>query len=157
MNEKPKSCMSTDELIKAMRCCSGLYNGNCKPCPLNVEKKCWNLSGFDQDITVDGKLLRIAADRLEQLVAEKQEADTHIKAINNGLNETLRCATQKDKIMTNGDHIRSMSNEELRDLMEDAENAGYNDTSIVVGKNNYPADKLDYLNQPYVRRPKPFP
>lgn len=62
-----KSNLSTDDLIKIMRYCSGLDKGSCEHCPLDAGKKCWSLPGFDPNLTVHDKLLRIAADRLEEL------------------------------------------------------------------------------------------
>lgn len=38
--------------------------------------------------------------------------------------------------MTNADKIRTMSDEELAQLLEEAEEAGYNDSSITVKMNN---------------------
>lgn len=65
--DKLKACLPTDDLIKAMRCCSGLDKGSCEHCPLDAGEKCWILPGFDRSLTVPDKLLRIAADRLEEL------------------------------------------------------------------------------------------
>lgn len=47
---------------------------------------------------------------------------------------------------TNADRIRNMTNEELADLLESAENAGYNNSSIAPkDSNNYPMDMLKWL------------
>ena len=48
--------------------------------------------------------------------------------------------------MTNADRIRNMTNEELADLLESAEDAGYNDSSITPkGSNGFPIDMLKWL------------
>lgn len=61
----------------------------------------------------------------------------------------------ENKLLTVADHIRSMSNEELADLLNQAEGAGYNDSSIAPkGEDNYPMDMLEWLNQPYARKPE---
>lgn len=48
--------------------------------------------------------------------------------------------------MTNADKIRNMTNEELAELLESVENAGYNDSSITPkDENNFPIDMLKWL------------
>ena len=48
--------------------------------------------------------------------------------------------------MTNGDMIRKMTNEELAELLENAENAGYNDESITPkGNDGFHMDMIDWL------------
>lgn len=48
--------------------------------------------------------------------------------------------------MTNADRIRNMTNKELADLLEEAENAGYNDSSITPkDENNFHIDMLKWL------------
>lgn len=46
---------------------------------------------------------------------------------------------------TNADRIREMTNEELAELLERAENAGYNDSSITPkDENNFHIDMLEW-------------
>lgn len=48
--------------------------------------------------------------------------------------------------MTNAEKIRNMTDEELAELLEKAENAGYNDQSITPrDKNGFFMDIIDWL------------
>ena len=47
--------------------------------------------------------------------------------------------------MTNADKIRSMTDEELAELLDRAENAGYNDESITPRENGNYMDMIDWL------------
>lgn len=61
----------------------------------------------------------------------------------------------ENKPLMVGDHIRSMTNEELANLLNHAEGAGYADDSIAPkGENGYPINMIDWLNQLYVRKPE---
>lgn len=66
-----------------------------------------------------------------------------------------RRPTGENKLMTVADNIRSMSNEELASLLNEAEGAGYNDSSIAPQlETGYSMDMLKWLNQPYTRKPE---
>lgn len=51
-------------------------------------------------------------------------------------------------IMTNGDQIRAMSDEELADFLDKCEGMGYSDSSVAKDKNGNCVDMLDWLRQP---------
>lgn len=68
--------------------------------------------------------------------------------------------SKTDKKSTNADRIRMMTDEELRDLLDCAENAGYYDSSIAPktpkdSRNNY-MDMLEWLTSEYDAE-KPLP
>lgn len=61
-----------------------------------------------------------------------------------------RCKKSRtSKAFTNADKIRSMTDEELAELLERCEGEGYQDSSITpVMENGYHMNMLDWLKQP---------
>lgn len=62
--------------------------------------------------------------------------------------EECRMCTAKeeqDRKITNADRIRGMTNMELAELLDNAENEGYNDSSIAKDSNGRCMDMLEWL------------
>lgn len=56
---------------------------------------------------------------------------------------------KEQKTQTNADKIRSMTDEELADFLEECEGKGYQDSSITpINEDGYHMDMLDWLKQP---------
>lgn len=56
---------------------------------------------------------------------------------------------KEQKTQTNADKIRSMTDEELAELLEKCEGEGYQDSSITpIMENGYHVDMLEWLKQP---------
>lgn len=56
---------------------------------------------------------------------------------------------KEQKTQTNADKIRSMTDEELAELLERCEGEGYQDSSITpIMENGYHVDMLEWLKQP---------
>lgn len=56
---------------------------------------------------------------------------------------------KEQKTQTNADKIRSMTDEELADFLEECEGKGYQDSSITpITEDGYHMDILDWLKQP---------
>lgn len=55
------------------------------------------------------------------------------------------CTAPENKPLTNGDRIRSMSNEELAEFLNNVEGAGYFDDTIALDQNGKRMDMLAWL------------
>ena len=56
---------------------------------------------------------------------------------------------KEQKTQTNADKIRSMTDEELADLLDKCEGKGYQDSSITpINEDGYHMDMLDWLKRP---------
>ena len=82
---------------------------------------------------------------IENILGDEYDLDRLKELVEADRNHLLK----EQKTQTNADKIRSMTDEELADFLEECEGKGYQDSSITpINEDGYHMDMLDWLKQP---------